>query len=144
MLAGALTQEDEDAVLAELEAITQVGSGGNAPARPAGGALVFTWVLIRSSQGDVELPDVPAEQLPEAPERKGGQRFSEKLFWELPVGTSWKVFGSGREQNQQMDFMEKNSPTFRRSENEIWAKSAIPKKSTGPKSQKKFENPLRI
>lgn len=25
MLAGALTQEDEDAVLAELEAITQVG-----------------------------------------------------------------------------------------------------------------------
>uniref|UniRef100_A0A3P9HKF2 Charged multivesicular body protein 6b n=1 Tax=Oryzias latipes TaxID=8090 RepID=A0A3P9HKF2_ORYLA len=44
MLAGALTQEDEDAVLAELEAITQ---------------------------GDVELPDVPAEQLPEAPERKG-------------------------------------------------------------------------
>lgn len=26
MLAGALTQEDEDAVLAELEAITQVGS----------------------------------------------------------------------------------------------------------------------
>lgn len=29
MLAGALTQEDEDAVLAELEAITQVGIGVN-------------------------------------------------------------------------------------------------------------------
>lgn len=27
MLAGVLTQEDEDAVLAELEAITQVGIG---------------------------------------------------------------------------------------------------------------------
>ncbi|KAF6717313.1 Charged multivesicular body protein 6 [Oryzias melastigma] len=44
MLAGSLTQEDEDAVLAELEAITQ---------------------------GDVELPDVPSEELPESPERKG-------------------------------------------------------------------------
>ncbi|XP_017288134.1 charged multivesicular body protein 6 isoform X1 [Kryptolebias marmoratus] len=41
MLAGSLTQEDEDAVLAELEAITQ---------------------------GDVELPEVPSEPLPEAPE----------------------------------------------------------------------------
>ncbi|XP_038591865.1 charged multivesicular body protein 6-like [Micropterus salmoides] len=41
MLAGSLTQEDEDAVLAELEAITQ---------------------------GDVELPEVPAEELPEVPE----------------------------------------------------------------------------
>lgn len=40
MLAGSLTQEDEDAVLAELEAITQ---------------------------GDVELPEVPSEELPEAP-----------------------------------------------------------------------------
>lgn len=30
MLAGALTQEDEDAVLAELDAITQVGEGLNA------------------------------------------------------------------------------------------------------------------
>lgn len=30
MLAGALTQEDEDAVLAELEAIAQVGMGPNA------------------------------------------------------------------------------------------------------------------
>ncbi|XP_054898552.1 charged multivesicular body protein 6-like isoform X2 [Poeciliopsis prolifica] len=41
MLAGSLSQEDEDAVLAELEAITQ---------------------------GDVELPEVPSEPLPEAPE----------------------------------------------------------------------------
>ncbi|CAL8304444.1 unnamed protein product [Lota lota] len=41
MLAGSLTQEDEDAVLAELEAITQ---------------------------GDVLLPEVPSENLPELPE----------------------------------------------------------------------------
>lgn len=40
MLAGSFTQEDEDAVLAELEAITQ---------------------------GDVELPDVPSAELPEVP-----------------------------------------------------------------------------
>ncbi|KAM9463154.1 charged multivesicular body protein 6 [Clarias gariepinus] len=42
ILAGSLTQEDEDAVLAELEAITQ---------------------------GDVELPEVPDEQLPEIPDQ---------------------------------------------------------------------------
>ncbi|KAK9530889.1 hypothetical protein VZT92_012363 [Zoarces viviparus] len=41
MLAGSLTQEDEDAVLAELEAITQ---------------------------GDVELPEVPEDELPDVPE----------------------------------------------------------------------------
>ncbi|XP_029554866.1 charged multivesicular body protein 6 [Salmo trutta] len=41
MLAGSLTQEDEDAVLAELEAITQ---------------------------GDLDLPEVPDESLPEVPE----------------------------------------------------------------------------
>ncbi|CAN9508851.1 unnamed protein product [Ophioblennius macclurei] len=41
MLAGSLTQEDEDAVLAELEAITQ---------------------------GDMELPDVPSDELPEVPQ----------------------------------------------------------------------------
>ncbi|KAJ8013475.1 hypothetical protein DPEC_G00030180 [Dallia pectoralis] len=41
MLAGSLTQEDEDAVLAELEAITQ---------------------------GDLGLPEVPAESLPAVPE----------------------------------------------------------------------------
>ncbi|XP_068161450.1 charged multivesicular body protein 6 [Antennarius striatus] len=40
MLAGSLSQEDEDAVLAELEAITQ---------------------------GDVELPEVPSDELPEVP-----------------------------------------------------------------------------
>ncbi|MEQ2300317.1 Charged multivesicular body protein 6 [Ameca splendens] len=40
MLAGSLSQEDEDAVLAELEAITQ---------------------------GDVKLPEVPSEPLPEVP-----------------------------------------------------------------------------
>lgn len=41
MLSGSLTQEDEDAVLAELEAITQ---------------------------GDVELPEIPEDSLPEVPE----------------------------------------------------------------------------
>lgn len=44
VLAGSLTQEDEDAVLAELEAITQ--------------------------GEDVELPEVPGEQLPEVPEQE--------------------------------------------------------------------------
>ncbi|MCI4384502.1 hypothetical protein PGIGA_G00039360 [Pangasianodon gigas] len=43
ILAGSLTQEDEDAVLAELEAITQ---------------------------GDIELPEVPDEQLPEIPDEE--------------------------------------------------------------------------
>ncbi|XP_060796232.1 charged multivesicular body protein 6 isoform X2 [Neoarius graeffei] len=43
ILAGSLTQEDEDAVLAELEAITQ---------------------------GDVELPEVPDEALPEIPDQE--------------------------------------------------------------------------
>ncbi|XP_051925510.1 charged multivesicular body protein 6 [Hippocampus zosterae] len=41
MLAGSFSQEDEDAILAELEAITQ---------------------------GDVLLPDVPSDQLPDTPE----------------------------------------------------------------------------
>lgn len=40
MLAGALSPEDEDAVLAELEALTQ---------------------------GDVDLPEVPSDELPEVP-----------------------------------------------------------------------------
>lgn len=43
ILAGSLTQEDEDAVLAELEEITQ---------------------------GDVELPAVPDEELPEIPDQE--------------------------------------------------------------------------
>ncbi|XP_072311981.1 charged multivesicular body protein 6 [Eucyclogobius newberryi] len=43
MLAGSLTQEDEDDILAELEAITQ---------------------------DDVELPEVPSEELPEVPADK--------------------------------------------------------------------------
>lgn len=80
MLAGSLTQEDEDAVLAELEAITQVGSGADGPLRPKRDALILTSVLICFSQGDVELPDVPSEELPESPERKGGQRFSESFM----------------------------------------------------------------
>lgn len=46
MLAGSLTQEDEEAVLAELEAITQ----GN--------------------EADLELPEVPDEELPEVPEQE--------------------------------------------------------------------------
>lgn len=45
MLAGSLTQEDEDAVLAELEAITQ-------------------------EEADLELPEVPGEELPEVPEQE--------------------------------------------------------------------------
>ncbi|XP_077594988.1 charged multivesicular body protein 6 isoform X2 [Stigmatopora nigra] len=55
MLSGSLTQEDEEAVLAELEAITQ---------------------------GDVELPDVPQEELPgipEAGEEKGRERPRRKV-----------------------------------------------------------------
>ncbi|XP_073345580.1 charged multivesicular body protein 6-like [Pagrus major] len=60
MLAGSLTQEDEDAVLAELEAITQ---------------------------GDVELPEVPSEELPEVPEaseeKPERERPSKKLEREL-------------------------------------------------------------
>ncbi|XP_070846329.1 charged multivesicular body protein 6 [Chaetodon auriga] len=47
MLAGSLSQEDEDAVLAELEAITQ---------------------------GDVELPEVPSDELPEVPEASEKKR----------------------------------------------------------------------
>lgn len=43
MLAGSFTQEDEDDILAELEAITE---------------------------GDVELPEVPSNELPEVPEAK--------------------------------------------------------------------------
>ncbi|AWP18167.1 putative charged multivesicular body protein 6-like [Scophthalmus maximus] len=41
MLSGSFSQEDEDAVLAELEAITQ---------------------------GDVELPEVPSDELPDVPQ----------------------------------------------------------------------------
>uniref|UniRef100_H3D2V3 Charged multivesicular body protein 6 n=2 Tax=Tetraodon nigroviridis TaxID=99883 RepID=H3D2V3_TETNG len=51
MLAGSLSPEDEDAVLAELEAITQ---------------------------GDVELPEVPSDELPEAPEKKAEKERSRK------------------------------------------------------------------
>ncbi|XP_069559000.1 charged multivesicular body protein 6-like [Brachyistius frenatus] len=48
MLAGALTQEDEDAVLAELESITQ--------------------------GDDVALPEVPTEPIPEVPEAEPERR----------------------------------------------------------------------
>nr|XP_015817628.2 charged multivesicular body protein 6 [Nothobranchius furzeri] len=51
MLAGSLSQEDEDAVLAELDAITQ---------------------------RDVELPEVPSEPLPEVPEAAEKKPDSEK------------------------------------------------------------------
>ncbi|XP_019964072.1 charged multivesicular body protein 6 [Paralichthys olivaceus] len=47
MLAGSFSQEDEDAVLAELEAITQ---------------------------GDVELPEVPSDELPDVPEEEKPER----------------------------------------------------------------------
>uniref|UniRef100_A0A3Q3K0Z3 Charged multivesicular body protein 6a n=1 Tax=Monopterus albus TaxID=43700 RepID=A0A3Q3K0Z3_MONAL len=54
MLTGSLSQEDEDAVLAELEAITQA---------------------------DVELPEVPSDELPEAPEaRKEKPGFFSLMF----------------------------------------------------------------
>ncbi|KAI5085857.1 charged multivesicular body protein 6, partial [Silurus meridionalis] len=46
MLAGCLSQEDEEAVLAELEAITQ--------------------------DEDVQLPEVPTEPLPAVPELEHG------------------------------------------------------------------------
>lgn len=51
MLAGTLTQEDEDDILAELDAITQ---------------------------GDVELPEVPTDELPEVPEAKEDKPEREK------------------------------------------------------------------
>lgn len=51
ILSGSLTQDDEDAVLAELEAITQ---------------------------GDVELPEVPKEQLPEVPEQEPAREHRKK------------------------------------------------------------------
>lgn len=47
MLAGSFSQEDEDAILAELEAITQ---------------------------GDVELPEVPSDELPDVPEEEKPER----------------------------------------------------------------------
>lgn len=74
MLAGSLSQEDEDAVLAELEAITQVSpvlfdslhkwcSASHFYLDPD---LFPFWFLV--SQGVVELPDVPSDKLPEVPE----------------------------------------------------------------------------
>lgn len=47
MLAGALTQEDEDAVLAELDAITQVGVGLNALLLP------FSWSHVGQVAEDI-------------------------------------------------------------------------------------------
>lgn len=70
MLAGSLSQEDEDAVLAELEAITQVTDYTDVrlsffrPSSDLGASELF--------QADVELPDVPSDELPEAPEKKPG------------------------------------------------------------------------
>lgn len=70
MLAGSLSQEDEDAVLAELDAIIQVTDHTK------------VWLSFLSSssdfgpsepfQGDLELPEVPTDELPEAPEKKPG------------------------------------------------------------------------
>lgn len=69
MLAGSLSQEDEDAVLAELEAITQVTDDTDTlssfrPSSDLGASELF--------QGDVELPEVPSDELPEAPEKNPG------------------------------------------------------------------------
>lgn len=52
MLAGSFTQEDEDDILAELEAITE---------------------------GDMELPAVPSDELPEVPEAKEDKPEREKV-----------------------------------------------------------------
>lgn len=52
MLAGSFTQEDEDDILAELEAITE---------------------------GDMELPAVPSDDLPEVPEAKEDKPEREKV-----------------------------------------------------------------
>lgn len=52
MLAGTFTQEDEDDILAELEAITE---------------------------GDMELPAVPSDELPEVPEAKEDKPEREKV-----------------------------------------------------------------
>lgn len=52
MLAGSFTQEDEDDILAELEAITE---------------------------GDMELPAVPSDKLPEVPEAKEDKPEREKV-----------------------------------------------------------------
>ncbi len=76
MLAGSLTQEDEDAVLAELEAITQVSFFR--VSQVLLDHLMMKLKLNRVSvslisglsppQGDVELPEVPSDELPEVPE----------------------------------------------------------------------------
>lgn len=81
MLAGSLSQEDEDAVLAELEAITQVSLisfkkkkkrldhtfSKQHPALHFDSEFwpVGFWTF---SQGDVELPEVPSDKLPDVPE----------------------------------------------------------------------------
>lgn len=73
MLAGSLSPEDEDAVLAELEAITQVGlmvDYTEICCFFSSVSLIFG--TFELSQGDVELPEVPSDKLPEAPQRKPG------------------------------------------------------------------------
>lgn len=94
MLAGAWTQEDEDAVLAELDAITQVGMGLNALLFPSsqshvgqvaegirrcrgeGTTLRVTCLkdysvhncdLIIKQGDDVALPEVPTQPVPQRP-----------------------------------------------------------------------------
>lgn len=82
MLAGALTQEDEDAVLAELDAITQVGMGLNALLFPSSRShegqvaeditclkdnSVHNCDLIIKQGDDVALPEVPTQPLPQRP-----------------------------------------------------------------------------
>lgn len=67
MLAGSLSQEDEDAILAELEAITQV-------LHPHHRLFIIMMMMMMITffcdllQGDVLLPDVPSDQLPDTPE----------------------------------------------------------------------------
>ncbi|XP_070579880.1 charged multivesicular body protein 6-A-like isoform X2 [Ptychodera flava] len=55
LLAGSLTQEDEDAVLAELDAITQ-----------------------QTEEEGIQLPDVPADKLPEVEEKRAREKERQK------------------------------------------------------------------
>lgn len=84
MLAGSLSQEDEDAVLAELEAIIQVHSSMSEQV-PAYFRLICFFVFFSlpfiawndqissvSKDEDFQLPEVPTEPLPAAPELKKG------------------------------------------------------------------------
>lgn len=88
MLAGSLSPEDEDAVLAELEAITQVGliiDYTEICHSFSSFSLIFG--TFELSQGDVELPEVPSDKLPEAPEKKPGLWLHIRFWMVCPPST---------------------------------------------------------